>query len=106
MLSVFSFREEAELFLLGGFPEGWVVRKSAARELVSVLFGPCATVKNVALDPLPEMVAGKTVGLACLPRVRFVDLVLALDNPTPRCASADHATEVTRQRADADGAAG
>jgi hypothetical protein len=58
MLPVFSHEEEAETFLrLGGMGYGWRVGKSSAHELVSVLYGPCAGVREVALDPLPEMVA-------------------------------------------------
>ena len=57
-LPVFSFPEEAEMFLslweLGY--DGWQARESTAGELISVLYGPCASVERVALDPLPEMV--------------------------------------------------
>jgi len=78
-LPVFSHEEEAEMFLrLGrvGF-EGWQARESTAGELISVLYGPCAGVKRVVLDPLPEMIAEWTVGLVSLSRERFVDLVLS-----------------------------
>jgi hypothetical protein len=72
-LPVFSFREEAEMFLwLGGFDEGWRVRESGAGEIVSVAMGPCAGVGYVALDPLPEMVAENTIGLVSLDRERFL----------------------------------
>ena len=58
MLPVFSFREEAEMYLLierlGG---DWQIRKTGAADLVSVLDGPCASVRSVALDPLPSMLA-------------------------------------------------
>lgn len=73
-LPVFSFEEEAELFLgLGGVGHGWWVRESGAGEIVSVLYGPCAGVRSVALDPLPEMVAEEAVGLVSLSRKRFVE---------------------------------
>ena len=53
MLPVFSYREEAEMFLrLGIVGYGWRASESGARELVSVLYGPCASVSAVALDPL------------------------------------------------------
>lgn len=72
-LPVFSFREGAEAFLgLGGFGSGWRVKESRAGELVSVLMGPCAGVGRVALDPLPETVARKTVELLSLDRERFM----------------------------------
>jgi hypothetical protein len=86
-LPVFSHEEEAEMFLRlrrVGF-EGWQARESTAGELISVLYGPCAGVKRVVLDPLPEMIAERTVGLVSLSRERFVDLVLSRERtPTRR----------------------
>ena len=82
-LPVFSHEEEAELFLRlweVGF-DGWQVRESTAGELISVLYGPCASVERVALDPLPEMLVERTVGLVSLSRERFVDLVLSRTRP-------------------------
>jgi hypothetical protein len=79
-LPVFSHEEEAELFLrlweVEG--EGWQVRESTVGEIISVLYGPCVGVKRVALDPLPEMVAERTLGLVSLRRERFLELVLSL----------------------------
>jgi hypothetical protein len=65
VLPVFSFEEEAEMFLhLGGYDGyGWRTRESCAGELVSVLLGPCADVDGVALDPLPEMLEDGAIGL-------------------------------------------
>ncbi len=60
-LAVFCFREEAELFL--GIEEmgaGWQVRETTAGELVSELYGPCADVERVMIDPLPRNIAGRT----------------------------------------------
>jgi hypothetical protein len=72
-LPVFSFREEAEMFLwLDGLEGGWRVKESRAGEIVSVLMGPHASAGHVALDPLPEMVAGKTLGLVSLDREGFL----------------------------------
>ena len=77
MLPVFSFEEEAEMFLrFRGAEKGWWVRESSGGELISVLYGPCAGVTVVALDPSPEMVIEGTVGLVSLHRERFVDLVV------------------------------
>ena len=76
---IFSHEEEAEMFLRlweVGF-DGWQVRESSTGELISVLSGPCASVERVALDPLPEMLVERTVGLVSLSRERFVDLVLS-----------------------------
>ena len=59
-LPVFSFPEEAEMFLkLGGLEErGWRVVESTAGELVSRLAGyRRAGIELVALDPLPEMMS-------------------------------------------------
>src|SRR5918994_7993205 len=50
-LPIFSSEEETELFLrFGGVAGGWRARQSSAGELVSVLSGPWAGVKKVALD--------------------------------------------------------
>jgi hypothetical protein len=85
-LPVFSFEEEAEMFLgLGGLGCSWRVRESWAGELVSVLYGPCAGVKEVALDPLPEMVAERTVGLVRLDRERFIDDITTGRRPLRLC---------------------
>ena len=76
-LPVFSSEEEAEIFLrFGGVTGGWRVRESSAEELVSVLYGPCAGVKKVALDPSPEMVNEGTVGLVSLLRESFLGLIM------------------------------
>jgi hypothetical protein len=76
-LPVFSYEEEAEMFLnLGGIADGWLVRQSGAREIVSVLCGPCASAGSVALDPLPEMVAEAAVGLVSLGREHFLNHLL------------------------------
>ena len=73
-LPVFSHAEEAEMFLrFGQVDNEWRVTESGAEGLISVLYGPCARVKEVALDPLPEMVALETVGLVTLARDRFMD---------------------------------
>jgi hypothetical protein len=82
-MPVFSHEEEAEMFLRLwelGF-DGWRARESTAGELISVLYGPCASVERVALDPLPAMVLERTVGLVSLSRERFVDLVLSRKRP-------------------------
>jgi hypothetical protein len=77
-LPVFSSGEEAEIFLrFGGVTGGWRARGSSAGELVSVLTGPCAGVKKVALDPSPEMVVEGTVGLVSLLRESFMNLTMA-----------------------------
>jgi hypothetical protein len=78
VLPVFSFEEEAEMFLhLGGYADsGWRARESSAGELVSVLCGPCIDVEGVALDPLSEMLEDGTIGLVEVGRRRFVGQLL------------------------------
>ncbi len=78
VLPVFSFEEEAQMFLhLGGYADsGWRARESCTGELVSVLLGPCLDVEGVALDPLPEMLEDGTIGLVEVGRRRFVGQLL------------------------------
>ena len=61
--------------------DGWQARETTAGELLSVLYGPCAGVERVALDPLPEMLVERTIGLVSLSRERFVDLVPGRERP-------------------------
>ena len=76
-LPVFSSEDEAEIFLrFGGVTGGWRARESSAGELVSMLYGPCAGVRKVALDPSPEMVNEGTVGLVSLLRDSFLGLIM------------------------------
>jgi len=83
-LPVFSHPDEAEMFLwLGGLDNGWHARESAAGELTSILYGLCAGVKKVALDPLPQMLEEKTYGLVSLSRKRFIDRVLSSGERAP-----------------------
>ena len=76
-LPVFSGESEAEMFVwLGGaLEEGWQVRQTSSGELVSILYGPCAGVGRVALDPSPEMVA-ETIRLVSVSRETFVNWIV------------------------------
>ncbi len=79
VLPVFSFREEAEMFLgLGYAPDGWQLRETTCGELVSVLYGPCRRVEHVALDPMPGVVE-----LVSLSRRAFIRTLLASDLTPP-----------------------
>jgi hypothetical protein len=91
VLPVFSFEEEAQMFLhLGGYAaSGWRARESSAGELISVLFGPCLDVEGVALDPLPEMLEDGTIGLVEVERRRFVGQLLEWRASRPRGAKPD-----------------
>jgi hypothetical protein len=79
-LPVFSGDAEAEMFvwLRGAFENDWRVRETSAGELVSILYGPCAGVGMVALDPSPGMTA-EAIRLVSLSRERFVSWVV--DSP-------------------------
>ena len=62
-LPLFTLEEEAETFLRLQAParEGLRARETTRGELASVLYGPCARVKRVLLDPLPPQVGGETM---------------------------------------------
>lgn len=81
-LPVFSFREEAELFLaLGDLGDPWRVVERGAGDLISLFFGTLADVESVVLDPLPAMLFDDTAGLVSLSPGRFVDRFLGLGEP-------------------------
>jgi hypothetical protein len=85
-LPVFSFEEEAEMFLwLQTTEEGWEVRETTPGQLVSILYGPCADVGRVMLDPLPEIGARVQISLLGMDRNDFVESVMgarSLDTPS------------------------
>jgi hypothetical protein len=54
-IPVFSFREEAEMYMRYEVRGSWWVRKTSAGELASLIFGPYSYIEKVALDPLPEI---------------------------------------------------
>ena len=84
-LPIFSFEEEAEMFLwLQRTEEGHEVRETTPGQLVSILYGPCADVGRVMLDPLPEIGARMQISLLGLDRHDFVESVMgarSLDTP-------------------------
>jgi hypothetical protein len=84
-LPIFSFEEEAEMFLwLQTTEEGWEVRETTPGQLVSILYGPCADVGRVMLDPLPEIGARMQISLLGMDRNDFVESVMgarSLDKP-------------------------
>ena len=76
-LPVFSFEEEAEMFLrLQPSEEGRELREITPGQLVSILYGPCADVGRVMLDPLPEVGARMQIGLFGMYRHDFVESVM------------------------------
>jgi hypothetical protein len=73
ILPVFSFEEEALLFLrLCGFGGGWHASKSGIADLASVLSDACSEVRCVALDPIPEIGPHGPHDLVSLSREEFV----------------------------------
>ena len=84
-LPVFSFEEEAEMFLwLQTTEDGREVRETTPGQLVSILYGPCADVGRVMLDPLPEIGARMQISLLGMERNDFVESVMgarSLDTP-------------------------
>lgn len=88
---VFSFEEEAQMFLLlrAGMPgAGWRVREITVGELASILCGPCREVKAVALDPLPEACGWALNGLLSVRREEFVLATQDEEPSIPRRAAA------------------
>lgn len=72
-LPIFSHEEEAEIFLWFGTPgTGWRARETTAGKLVSLLYGSCAGVGEVALDPLPLFDDDVMAGLVSLSWKDFV----------------------------------
>lgn len=72
-LPVFSFQEEAEMFLQLETPGTcWQTSETTPSELVSLLYGPCAEVKSVALDPLPVLDGEIVANLMGRGRDRFI----------------------------------
>src|SRR5215213_2386169 len=84
-LPVFSFEEEAEMFLwLQRTEDGWEVREITPGQLASILYGPCADVGRVVLDPLPEIGLNMQISLLGMDRNDFVESVMgarSLDTP-------------------------
>jgi hypothetical protein len=74
MLPVFSYEEEARLFLcLRGLGEGWDVRETVARDLLLSLFDPHVNAEWIALDPIPELGGEALTGIVSVSRQSFVD---------------------------------
>ncbi len=77
-LPIFSFREEAEMFVRFEAWDGWWVRETSAGELVLLLFGPYLLhVKKVALDPLPEICDEGMTRLLSVSKKHFAPVLLS-----------------------------
>jgi hypothetical protein len=75
-LPVFSFEDEASMFLELAASDGWRVRETTAGEITSVLFDPCAGVGRVVLYPLPDPLAEAPMDLASMGRDAFIASLL------------------------------
>lgn len=83
-LPVFSFREEAELFLaLGDLGGGWYVREGGTGDFIPLLLGPTANLRSVVLDPLPMMLRDSVAGLVRVSPDRFLQRFLGVSDPGP-----------------------
>jgi hypothetical protein len=82
VLPVFTAGWAARGYLFAEAPgRGWHVRACSPGELLSLLFGPCADVGWVALDPRPGHRSGALAANA-MPRDNFVDYLLCSRNPS------------------------
>ncbi len=76
-LAVFSFEEEAEMFLwLQRTEDGREVMETTPGQLVSILYGSCADVGRVMLDPLGEIAVRMQISLLGMDRGDFVESVM------------------------------
>jgi hypothetical protein len=84
-LPVFSGEGEAEMFVwLGGaFEDSWRIRETSTGELISILCGPCESVRSVALDPSPGMKKVEIIDLVTVTRERFLDRIVAPNSRMP-----------------------
>ena len=84
-LPLFSVAEEAAMYLELGPEQGrWRVRETATGELVSVLFGPCAGVGRVLLDPLPDLDGRVLSEIVAVESGEFVEYLLGSARRRPR----------------------
>lgn len=73
-LAVFSFVEEAEMFLcLRGSADGWRVRETTAGELLSLFYTKLRGITHVTLDPIPENSFLNASGLLSTTREYFME---------------------------------
>ena len=76
VLPVFSFEEEADLYLRLSTRGSWRIRRTEAGELLSLLYCLCNKVELVALDPISDAKTDMMDRLVSLERERFVDVLL------------------------------
>ncbi len=88
VLPVFSFEEEANLYLHLGIPGGWRVRQTEGGELLSLLYCLCNKVELVALDPMSADETDAMDRLVSLERERFMDVLLRRETSVRRSPDA------------------
>ena len=80
-LPVFSFEEEARLFLWLENPgTDWRVRETTVGEIISVLYGHCLGVNKVVLDPLPGIYGEEINSLVSLRGDDFAWILLGQES--------------------------
>jgi hypothetical protein len=72
-LPIFSFEDEARMFLELDTSGCWQVRVATADELTSVLFGICPGADRVMRDPPPGPFAKALMGLVSMGREAFIE---------------------------------
>ena len=103
VLPIFSFRDEAEMYVrlqLGGplKTQGWEPRASSPGEIVSVLYGPLSDVTKVALDPLPEVCGASILDLLCVRRETFVLSLVGEGTSVASSGASGHPAEAPARR--------
>jgi hypothetical protein len=100
-LPVFSFEDEARMFLELGTPGCWRVKETTADELTSVLFGLCPGVDRVVLDPLPGPFAQALMDLVSMGREAFMESYVKNEEISPMATGSGHhrrrGDEITRR---------
>ena len=81
VLPVFSFEEEADLYLWLSIRGSWRVRQTEVGELLSLLYCLCNKVDLVALDPISDGETDVMDRLVSLKRERFMDVFLCSRAP-------------------------
>ncbi len=84
-LPVFSGEGEVDLFawLGGAYEDDWRARETSVGELISTLYGPCAHMRAVAIDPSPEMTV-ESIGLVSMSPKGFLNWVAPLSRGPQR----------------------
>jgi hypothetical protein len=73
-MALFSSKEEATMFCSlreAGKKANPHLRETSVGEVISLLYCPLTAAKHVALDPLPELLRSRLLGLITLDRERF-----------------------------------